>query len=493
MSVDPDAPVVDAVAPGRAVIRTLYLRALGACHVMAQVSLWVQSDALFGDQGIAPVRQVVAAMHARSSLAEAPTLLWFWPTPTGLTAVAWLGIAAGLALVAGVPVEGPLLLVAWAAYLSLCTVGDLFLGYQWDALLLEATFAALFVARWRPGPGGVGGADPPAWAWWAQGWLLFRLMFLAGWVKLASGDPTWRDLSALDVHFWTQPLPNPVSRWAHHWPHEVHAAGVVFTFVVELGLPWLMLVGRWPRAIAAAGFTALMGMLALTGNYGFFQPLTVALCIPLLDDGLLPARMRALVARMGPAGRSGGSGRVATPLLAVAVVWAALGAAWIPGYRAVPAPVQQAMALASPFRSVNPYGLFAVMTTDRIEIVFEGSWDRGQTWRELDLRNKPGRLDQVPPQAAPHMPRVPWQLWFAALSTCDRNPWVERLMRRVVDGSPAVLALFDDGTFAGPGHDGPPDRVRALAYRYTFTPPGSEGVWARKLLGRYCAGDVDDR
>jgi lipase maturation factor 1 len=175
-------------------------------------------------------------------------------------------------------------------------------------------------------------------------------------------------------------------------------------------------------------------------------------------------------------------GPLAEPGLALAIPWVLLSLLWIPGYQALPRPGQWALEVSAPFRSVNPYGLFAVMTTDRIEVTLEGSWDGGQTWKELDLRYKPGPVDRVPAQIAPHMPRVDWQLWFAGLATCQRNAWVEWLMQRVADGSPAMADLFVAGTFDA----GFPLQVRALAYRYTFSPPGADTVWDRELLGRYC-------
>ncbi|MEQ1508431.1 MAG: lipase maturation factor family protein, partial [Myxococcota bacterium] len=226
------------------------------------------------------------------------------------------------------------------------------------------------------------------------------------------------------------------------------------------------------------------------------------LCVPLLDDEVLDRAAGVVAAVPGPVGatadrqRSRLRAHAAAEVPArglgwawpVAAAWAAVSLAWFPGYRAVPPAVREVLAAIAPLRTVNPYGLFAVMTTDRIEVVFEGSWDHGATWRELPSRYRPGPVDRVPPQVAPHMPRIDWQLWFAGLGTCRENPWVIRWMQRVVDGSPAVLRTFADGTF----DDGPPDQVRAEAVRYTFAPPGAPVVWEREDRGPYCAGVVGD-
>lgn len=447
---------------GRVALRAVYVRGLGLVHLVAIGSLWVQLEALIGERGILPVAPALRAGNPR--WLEAPTLLWWWPD--GMHALSAAGVALAVALVAGLPFEGPALLGLWAIYLSLCTAGQVFLHFQWDGLLLEATLAATLVARWHPRP-----STPPRWAWWLQWWLAFRLMFFGGLVKLTSGDPTWRDLTALDFHFFTQPLPNPISRWVHHWPAWLHAAGVVVTFVVELALPFAIPFGRRARLAVFAGCSALMGMLALTGNYGFFQLLSVVVLLTLLDDGFLPRWVRDRVAR--PV-------RDAWPVgWPVAAGMVALSFGWIVGYERLPRWGQRALEVAAPFRSVNPYGLFAVMTTERPEVQLEGSWDGGATWRELDLRYKPGSdLARVPPQVAPHMPRVDWQLWFAALGDCRRNAWVVHLMRRVVEGGP-VEDLFREGTFA----DGPPGHVRAVLYRYAF---GTGSVWVRQRVGPYC-------
>lgn len=460
--------------------RTLYVRGLALVHLIALLSLWWQIHALIGSEGILPLSELLEAAHRQLGSGawwRLPSLLWAYPTDLGLHGLCALGVVLSAALLAGFPIEGPVLILLWAVYLSLSSAGQIFLGYQWDALLLEATATAALVARWHPHQ-----AEPPAWAWWLQRWLLFRLMFFAGWVKLASGDPSWSGLTALDVHFWTQPLPNPLSRLAHHGPGWLHAAGVVATLGIELVLPWLVLAGRRGRAIAASGFALLMGALALTGNYGFFQLLTVILCLSLLDDHhlgkLLPGRW---IQGLGAAQRRGL--HLGLPIAALMV---GISLLQIVGPHRLPGWGQATLRTLAPLRSVNRYGLFARMTTDRPEIVLEGSDDGGQTWRELHLRHKPGPVDRLPPQVAPHMPRVDWQMWFAALGSCRDNLWLVQLMRRIVEGRGAIDGLFAPGTF----ETGYPDAVRAIHYRYAFSEPGTGVVWQRTRLGLYCPSPV---
>ncbi|MEN0064259.1 MAG: lipase maturation factor family protein [Myxococcota bacterium] len=464
--------------PATTGVRTLYIRGLALVHVIAFLSVWGQAQALIGHDGLAPFAELFAAAEAQLG-PEAPwalpSVLWLSPTDTALHVACGLGTLVAFAILAGAPFAGPLLLGLAILYVSLSSAGWVFYNFQWDTLLVETTVVAAFVAPWRRDA-----PEPPLAAWLLQWWLLFRLMFFAGVVKLTSGDPTWANFTALDVHFWTQPLPNPLSRLAHFAPGWLHAVGVGGTFVVELGLPFLILAGRHARWVAFVGFTGLMLGLTVTGNYGFFQLLSIVLALTLLDDEHLAwfgCRPRPMPPRP-PFGRTAAiTAGVALFTLSVLQL--------VPASRR-PEVGQQALQVVRPFRIVNRYGLFANMTTDRPEVIFEGSTDQGATWTELPLRYKPGPLDRVPPQVAPHMPRLDWQLWFAALGDCRRHPWVVRLMREVANGNPRMDGFFRPGTF----DEGRPAWVRAVRYRYTFAPFGEGRVWNRVRLGPYCQGVV---
>jgi hypothetical protein len=470
-------------------VRAVVLRGLAVVLLVAFLSFWVQVDALIGADGLQPFAEPLRAAHARLGPERwwrVPTVLWLWPWDSGLHALCGAGVLASLALLAGV-LEGPALLVAGVAYLSLESVAGVFLGYQWDTLLTETVFVSLFLASWGRRPA----RAPSPVAVWALRALLFKLMFLSGWVKLASGDPLWWDCTALTVHYWTQPLPNPLSWYAHHLPVAAHRAMCAGMFVTELVLPFLAF-SPWPRPrlVFLAATVAVMGGLALTGNYGFFQLLTVVLALSLLDD--------AHVSRLRP--RSAGPARpVATAVALLALApWAALSLvradlrARDSNLDAWPPVVQQAVRLTAPLRIVNAYGLFADMTESRPEIVIEGTED-GRTWVPYPFRYKPGRLDRRPPQIAPHMPRVDWQLWFAALQTCDRNPWLVRLLDGLLDADPVALSVLGADPFDGRR----PAAVRALRVGYRFTDPGEPGWWREDGERRlYCPvrsrrGDVE--
>ena len=308
---------------------------------------------------------------------------------------------------------------------------------------------------------------------WLLWWLLFRLMFESGLVKLTWGDETWWNLSALEVHFETQPLPLWTAWYAHHLPAWLLRAVTFIMFVIEMGAPFLIIAPRRWRHGGALALVALQTGIALTGNYAFFNLLSIALCIPLFDDASFPARWRGWIvaeeAPPFPKWRTVLATTCAVPAAALTLP------GLIGGFR-----VECPQPLAS-LRSFNGYGLFRVMTTQRAEVVIEGSND-GVTWNEYEFRWKPGDLRRRPALAAPHQPRVDWQMWFAALGDVRSNPWFVNLLARTLQGSPEVLAFYQWNPF--PDH--PPHHLRAALYDYHFTRAGESGWWRRERRGLYC-------
>ena len=274
--------------------------------------------------------------------------------------------------------------IAWIAYLSLMTIGQDFLGYQWDALLLETGFFGLFVApmRWldraRDAP------QPMRAAVWLMLWLLFRLIVASGAVKLTSGDPTWTSLTALTFHFETQPLPTPIAWYVHHAPAWVLKVLCASVIGIELFAPLLMFGNRQLRIVGVALLVGLQAVIALTGNYAWFNLLSAALCVFMLDDAMLgyspPDAPRHLSARVAVVIAAA----VTLPVSILAFAWS-LGVQ-PPGSR----PLVLLTRTVAPFHVANRYGLFAIMTTTRPEIIVEGSERRPgvaavrvqvQTWR----------------------------------------------------------------------------------------------------------------
>ena len=416
---------------------------------------------------------------------------------TALAVVLFFGIA-----------PAPCLFLLWLIYLSLTTVCGVFLGFQWDALLLETGFLAIFLAplQWLPRRR-ENEAPPSRIVLWLLRWLLFRLMFESGCVKLLSGDPAWRHFTALDFHYETQPLPTWIGWFAYHSPHWAQHTELVLLFVIELGVPFLIFLPRRPRQLACFLFVLLQICIFLTGNYGFFNLLAIVLCIPLLDDEVLrkgsPSScyrwVKARIARGGDVPASGNSAAreqskprqvhwpIQVPLALLGIVLVASFVQFASFFRfhiTGPKPVLEMYGWIAPFRSFNTYGLFAVMTTNRPEIIVEGSND-GQNWKPYEFKYKPGDVHRRPGFVAPYQPRLDWQMWFAALSDFRRNPWFVNFCERLLEGTPQVLDLLAENPFPKK----PPRYIRAELYEYQFTSMAERrktgAWWERRRVGLY--------
>jgi lipase maturation factor 1 len=457
--------------------RALFLRGMGAVYAVAFVSLGVQVEGLVGSGGILPACEFVEAVQQNLGpwgWLRVPTLLWLYCSDAVLVGLCFGGAAVALAVFAGCA-HTLLLMALWAIYLSLTVVCRDFLSFQWDALLLEAGFLAWLWAPWQWRPAWQWSGEPSNTVVYLLRFLIFRLMFSSGLVKVLSGDPTWSGLDALAYHFETQPLPNPLAWYAHGLPAWIQAVGVGSTLFIELVLPWGIWAGRRPRRWAAAGFVLLQGAIAATGNYGFFNLLTAILCLPLLDDSLwrrIWSRAEVPAARAGwPKGCVWG---------AAAMLWALGGMVLLQTVHrdlVWPQPFLQVQQALRPFRLVNGYGLFAVMTTSRREILVQGSQD-GSQWREYRFIYKPGSASKRPTFAGLHMPRLDWQMWFAALGPYQRQSWFLPFMGRLLAAEPQVLELMAEAPFA----EGRPRYVRALIAPYNFTKDGAisqGGIWWR--------------
>ena len=471
-------------APARARVdgtRRAVLAGLGLCYLTAFWSFGVQVRALIGSGGLAPAAsylEAAAQQLGRERYWELPTLAWLSASDRSLVGLCAAGGLASRGLILDLA-AGPCALACWALYLSLCVVGGSFMGYQWDALLLEAGLIALLLAPWALRA--KNRAETSRGALWLMRLLLFKLMLQSGMVKLLTGDPSWRGLTALGYHYWTQPLPTPLAWWANRLPMGFQKFSCAVMFAVELGAPWLLFGPRRVRAAGAASIAALMVLISLTGNYGFFNLLALVLCVAALDDSF-PVLSR-LAPKAAPRAASPWRGRA---VAAFAALWLAVsGVQWAlqSGVRPPFARAWTALLTAvEPLRSINSYGLFAVMTTTRDEIAIEVSAD-GRDWREWPFPWKPGDPRRAPRFVAPHMPRLDWQMWFAALGA--PSPWFGNLVFRLLQGSPDVEKLM------GPSPLGGARAVYARATVWTtrFTTPEerrADGAWwVRERKGLY--------
>ena len=452
----------------------LFLRLLALIYFAAFGSFAVQALGLIGADGILPLANYIAAVDQSYGVEKfwlLPTLFWLDSSDLAIQGMAWAGVLVSLLLLFDV-FPTLCLCLLYVLYLSLFSGGQVFMSYQWDILLLECGFLAIFLRAW-----------PNLFVWLFR-FLLFRFMLQSGLVKLLSGDPNWQQLTALNFHFESQPLPTALAWYAHKLPEVILQAGVVFSFVIELLVPFLILMPRVPRLVAGVTIALFELTILLTGNYNFFNLLTLTLCLLLLDDQFLKhwipvSRLHESAPpskESTPAWRKIIFGSVATIyLIQSGLLLAATG-----NRSGLSATTRDLLSWSAPFHIANSYGLFAVMTTGRPEIIIEGS-DDGTEWHSYELPYKPGSVYRAPVWATPHQPRLDWQLWFAALAPAHRNPWLQGLMAGLLSGSEPVLGLFEKNPFP----TGPPKFVRAQLYQYRFSEwraRDETGAWWRREL-----------
>jgi len=471
---------------GYARVRWLFLRALALVYLSAFASLFVQVEGLIGSQGILPAAELIewARAHAGPERYRLlPTLFWLGHSDALLRSACGAGaLLSALALFRLWP--SVVFFLLWALYLSLVNVSQVFLGYQWDSLLLETGFLAVLLAP--PGLRPDARAEPPLAIIWLLRLLLFRLMFSSGMVKLLSGDPAWWSLTALDFHYWTQPLPTWIGYHVHRLGSGFHRVSTIVMFVLELLVPFLIFGPRRLRLLACGLLVGFQVVIAATGNYAFFNLLTIVLCLCLLDDGALPGgKVLPQSEDAAPPIRVSWRQWILAPMVLILLLLATLELSRLVARRPLPPPLASIRRLAAPFSLVNPYGLFAVMTTSRPEIVVEGS-DDGESWRAYEFPWKPGDVSRRPRFVAPHQPRLDWQMWFAALGTCEDNPWFYRFLARLLEGSPPVMRLLERNPFP----TRPPAFLRTTVYEYRFADAATRRrehvYWERKLVGPYC-------
>jgi len=454
--------------------RRWFLRVLGVIYLIAFVSLWVQVDGLVGSNGLSPVNQFLSAVRGQvgsSAYGLLPTLCWLNSSDAFLHFLCGSGVLCSLLLIFGIA-PALLLVVLFVLYSSLTIAGQDFFSFQWDVLLLETGFLSIFFAPWRlwPRSSPLTKAQVSRVGLFLLKVLLFKLMLMSGMVKLTSGDDSWWNLTALDFHYWSQPLPTVFGWWADKSPEWFKHFSVAFCLVVEIVVPFFIWAPRRLRLIAAGLLIFLQIAIAITGNYCFFNLLTIALCLLLIDDSVVgrDRQTRSNQSVGAPGGRALPERLCVYVGMFVIIVTLPINAwlifsAFKPLSRP-PGALAKLYERLEAFRIVNGYGLFRVMTKDRGEIILEGSFD-GIDWLPYEFKWKPGDVKRAPGWCAPHQPRLDWQMWFAALGTPRENHWLVALIYRLLQGSHEVNGLLANNPFP----DKPPLYIRAMFYRYRFT------------------------
>lgn len=467
----------DPTPPSSALVRSLFARGLGATYLAAFTSLGAQVLGLYGERGIAPIGELLE--RAKEVLGKDvwkhyPSLFLGGASDDALVRACRVGQVLSIALMLGIAPRHTLIAL-WALYESFVSAGREFLSYQWDVLLLETSVAALVVApsgirpTWR--------AEEPSWpAVLLMRWHAFRFFYEAGIAKLRSGDDAWRARTACSFHYQTQPLPTPLSWYAHQLPPTIQKLSTAAALAIECRAPFLAFAPRQVRRLAFLPLAGLQALIAATGNFGFFNPLSVVVSLWVLDDAAL-VRERPLRRPR----RTTGLRRLLSSAGSAVLFAATLGAHWLRyGKRSAPKTLARLVDLGQRARSLGAYGLFASMTRERAEVVVEGSND-GREWVEYAFRYKPGDVHRRAKWVAPHQPRLDWQMWFAALGPPPR--WFLRFLERLLEGSPEVLSLLEHAPFERPKY------VRAMLYDYRLTDRETRrrtgDTWRRKLIGLY--------
>jgi hypothetical protein len=461
------------------------LRLLGLVYLAAFLSLATQVLPLLGHDGLTPAAQFVEGIVGSTSrwhgFRELPSLFFFATSDGLLLGLAWLGVALSLAVALGLA-NAPLLAVLWALYTSYVHIGQVWYGYGWELLLQETGFLAIFLCPLldpRPFPR----RPPPVVVIWLFRWLAFRIMFGAGMIKLR-GDACWRELTCLDYHFETQPLPNPLSPLFHALPHFVHAAGVLFNHVAEVVAPFFAFGPRRLRHVAGLLMISFQGVLILSGNLSFLNWLTIVPLIACLDDSLLRRVLPAALVRRAESAAAVSvetrAGRVIPVALAVLVGLLSIG------------PVKNLLSSRQamndkfdPLGLVNTYGAFGSVGKVRNEIIFEGTRDavlgKDTRWVPYEFKCKPGDPDRRPCIISPLQLRLDWQIWFAAMSEPADEPWTLHMVWKLLHNDPGMLSLLGNNPFPG----APPRYIRAELYRYRYARRGEGGIWKRTLIGHW--------
>jgi hypothetical protein len=452
--------------------RLLLERGIAAICLVAFIAALNQFKPLAGERGILPVPLFVERVPWRAS----PSLFYLFPRDAAFTAFAWIGIVLSLLLLTGVATRYTWSnAAAWAAiyilYLSFVNVGQTWYAFGWESILLECAFFAVFLGGSR--------AMPQAIPIWLFRWLLFRVMFGAGLIKLR-GDSCWRDLTCLDYHYETQPMPNPLS-WYLHWsPHWMNKAGVLFNHFAELIVPFFYFLPQPFAGVAGVITIAFQFSIIISGNLSWLNWLTLILAFSTFDTKFFSS-LASLTPSFGPVAPA--------TTIVNSVLLAAVTLMSIPVVANMLSARQIMNTSFNTLHLVGTYGAFGSITRTRYEVIVEGTDDEVVTsatqWREYQFKGKPGDPAYTPPQIAPYHLRLDWLMWFAAMSSYQNYPWFVNFVAKLLQGDHAVLSLLRVNPFP----QKPPRYVRALLYEYHFTTPDEHrktGLWwKRTLVGQY--------
>ncbi len=460
-------------------VTALFLRLMGIFYLITFISIGIQIEALAGSQGILPFAKHLDYISSQSGFErfmQMPTIFWLNASDTVLNGAAIAGAVASVMIIINwLPRFA--LIGAYILYLSLYYAGQIFMNFQWDALLLEAGFLAIFLT------------PKSRVIIFLFRFLLFRLRFMSGISKLSMQDPSWSGLTALNFYFEVQPLPTPLAWYAHQLPEWILRSGTFLTLAIELLVPFMMFLPRRWRFTAAWITIVWQILIILTSNHNWFNFLTIALCLFLFDDKaiqrILPQRLQANLEKQTQlSGNHGLAMRMTTAAIASIILFSSCVHLWeLSSMQRSTGMIRGIVDYAEAYRIVSKYHVFPTMKTERVELELYGSID-GKEWKPYTFKHKPGDIMQTPGVVIPHQPRLDWQMWFVTLHPLF-IPWFDHFLKALLDNSPTVTALLQHNPFA----DIAPRYIRVEAFRYHFSKPEQRRKtgqwWYRQALGPF--------
>jgi hypothetical protein len=466
--------------------RFVFLRLLGFVYLFAFLSLAFQVIPLIGDNGLLPADNFLDRVKSSygsklDAFIKLPTLFLINDSDPMLLIFAWAGVILSIVLLAGYA-NSILLSILWFLYMSYIHIGQLWYGYGWEIQLLETGFLAIFLVPLldlKPFPK----TPPPVPIIWLLRWITFRIHLGSGLIKL-KGSPCWNDLTCLYFYYETQPIPNTLSRFFHFLPKFIHKLGVLFSHFVQLIAPWFSFWPRTGRHIAGILMLLMQMILVFSGNLSFLNWITIAAIIGLFDDSILRKVLPKFIVKKAEYAEINAKNANYKKYITWAFVL-------LVSFLSIPV-IQNLMssnqAMNTSFNQlhlVNTYGAFGSIGTVRNELIIEGTAESTITdttvWKEYEFNGKPGNVAKNGPIIAPYQPRLDWQIWFAAMSNPERDPWVIHLVWKFLNNDEKTLSLIKYNPFAYE----PPKIIRVQFYRYEYLPFGSDTVWQRTLLGTW--------
>lgn len=451
----------------------LFLRLLGFIYFVVYFPFLFQVKGLLSSKGILPIERYLNAMKKRIGKRAyylLPSLFWLNQSDKLLIGTVWSALLCSVLLMLNI-LSPLMLLILFIIQLSIVSAGQDFFSFGWEMFLLEITFNAFFLSLTAP---------PNLMIFISINLLLFRFHLQAGAVKLQSGDPNWRNLTAISYHYQSQPLPNTIAWFVHKLPMGFHRMSVAMMFFIQLVVSFGIFGTEDMRFVVWLCILGLQGMIWATGNFSYLNHMTIVLATILLGNSYLEGLFPQPTETIPPPSMYlngflyilGGI----TTLLQLMNLQINL-------FSPIPlfAKIQHAL---SPFHIINRYGIFAVMTTHRFEIVIEGSQDE-KVWKEYLFRFKPSDINHRPRRISPFQPRLDWQAWFLPFTRFENSLWFQYFLVKLLQGEKEVIALLKHNPFP----NSPPLYLRTIIYEYEFTDfktlQETGNWWKRTYIGNY--------